>query len=208
LVKYYNRVNRNALLMLRMFGGCVVSYEHLADATDTSWAEPLAAATGMRADRLISARNRRLTPSDQLETLSPMDASATETFLNVDALRGLTIPVSAPALRSWAQQRELQRAGARRGRRWWVRPSIEASALAMALFDRRVPWYGRALAVVCIVAYALAPVDPIPDRLPVIGHLDDVIVTAFAIWLFSRLVPASVIRELRSAAAARLGVLL
>ena len=76
----------------------------------------------------------------------------------------------------------------------------------MALFDRRVPWYGRALSVACILAYAIAPVDPIPNRLPVIGHLDDLILAAFAIWLFSRLVPTRVSRELRSAAAARLGV--
>lgn len=92
------------------------------------------------------------------------------------------------------------------GRPWWVRPSIEASAFAMALFDRRVPWYGRALSVACILTYAIVPVDPIPNRLPVIGHLDDLILAAFAIWLFSRLVPTGVSRELRSAAAARLGV--
>lgn len=208
LAKYYNRVYRNALLSLHIFGGCVVSHEQLTGAADTSWAVPLATATGLPADRLVSARNRRLKPSERFAIASSMDASTTETFSKLDAIRGLTIPPSAQALRSWAQKQagaDPQR-GARRGRRWWVRPSIEASALAMALFDRRVPWYGRALAIVCILAYALAPVDPIPDRFPVVGHLDDVIVSAFAIWLFSRLVPASVIRELRSAAAARLGV--
>ncbi len=101
LVKYYNRVNRNALLFLRMFGGCVVSYEPLSDLDDTSWANPLASATGLSADQLIAARNRRLRGSARRDDPQPLDASTAETFASLDALRGLAIPPSEPALRSW-----------------------------------------------------------------------------------------------------------
>jgi hypothetical protein len=101
LVKYYNRVNRNALLLLRMFGGCVVSYEALSDPSDKSWADPLAAVTGLPANQLIAARSRRLRSADRRDEPQPLDASAAETFASLDALRGLAIPPSAPAFRSW-----------------------------------------------------------------------------------------------------------
>ena len=101
LVKYYNRVNRNALLLLRMFGGCVVSYEPLSDVHDASWAQPLAAATGLPVDGLIAARNRRLRGPARRDEPQSLDASASETFASLDALRGLAIPASAQALRSW-----------------------------------------------------------------------------------------------------------
>lgn len=114
LVKYYNRVNRNALLLLRMFGGCVVSYEPLSDLDDTSWAYPLAAATGLPADRLIAARNRRLRGSARRDDPQPLDVSTAETFASLDALRGLAIPPSAPALRSW--RAKMEPADAPRGR--------------------------------------------------------------------------------------------
>jgi hypothetical protein len=111
LVKYYNRVNRNALLLLRMFGGCVVSYEPLSDMHDMSWAHPLAIATGLSADGLVAARNRRLRGSARRDEPQPLDATTSETFANLDALRGLAIPPSAQALRSWrgrASQSEIR----------------------------------------------------------------------------------------------------
>jgi len=111
LVKYYNRVNRNALLLLRMFGGCVVSYEPLSDLDDTSWALPLAAATGLPVEELVAARNRRLRGSARRDAPQPLDASADETFASLDALRGLAIPPSAPALRSW--RAKVEHAGSR-----------------------------------------------------------------------------------------------
>jgi hypothetical protein len=101
LAKYYNRVNRNALLFLRMFGGCVVSYEALSDTNDTSWADPLAAATGLPAGQLVSARNRRLRGPARRDAPQPLDAGAEETFASLDALRGVAIAPSAQALRSW-----------------------------------------------------------------------------------------------------------
>ncbi len=104
LVKYYNRVNRNAILLLRMFGGCVVGYEALSDPSDMSWADPLAAATGLPANQLIAARDRRRRSASRRDEPQPLDASTAETFASLDALRGLVIPPSAPALRSWHGQ--------------------------------------------------------------------------------------------------------
>ena len=45
----------------------------------------------------------------------------------------------------------------------------------LAILDRRTPWYAKALGG-CVVAYALSPIDLIPDPIPVIGYLDDLIV--------------------------------
>jgi hypothetical protein len=101
LVKYYNRVNRNALLLLQTFGGCVVGYDALSDPRDISWVDPLAAATGLPADKLIAAREHRLRFKSRRDKTQPLDASTAETFANLDALRGLAVPPSAPAIRSW-----------------------------------------------------------------------------------------------------------
>jgi len=101
LVKYYNRVNRNALLFLRMFGGCVVGYEAVSDTADTSWANPLATATGLPADQLIAARNRRLRGPVRRDERQPLDAGAEDIFASLEALHGLAIAPSAQALRSW-----------------------------------------------------------------------------------------------------------
>lgn len=57
------------------------------------------------------------------------------------------------------------------------------------------------LLCVFVVAYALSPIDLIPDFIPVLGYLDDVILLPCLIWLAVRLVPASVLNECRSMAA-------
>jgi uncharacterized membrane protein YkvA (DUF1232 family) len=60
-----------------------------------------------------------------------------------------------------------------------------------AIRDPRTPWYARALAVV-VVAYALSPIDLIPDFVPVLGYLDDLILVPLGIALVLRLIPADV----------------
>jgi uncharacterized membrane protein YkvA (DUF1232 family) len=74
-------------------------------------------------------------------------------------------------------------------------------AIYLAARDPRVPWYARALALL-IAAYAVSPVDLIPDFIPVLGHLDEVILIPLGIWLLLRLIPADVLEEHRRAAAA------
>ncbi len=76
-------------------------------------------------------------------------------------------------------------------------------ALYLAVRDPRVPWYVKALAA-ATAAYALSPIDLIPDFIPVLGYLDDVILLPALIALTVRLVPAEVMADLRRQADARL----
>ncbi len=76
-------------------------------------------------------------------------------------------------------------------------------ALYLAARDPRVPWYAKALALVT-AAYALSPIDLIPDFIPIIGLLDDLVLIPLAILLCVRLIPAFVMAELRVLADERL----
>src|SRR5260221_2141969 len=72
-------------------------------------------------------------------------------------------------------------------------------AIALAVRDPRVPWYAKAVGA-CIVAYALSPIDLIPDFIPVIGYLDDLVLVPLGLLLMLRLIPAEVLAEHRAAA--------
>ena len=63
--------------------------------------------------------------------------------------------------------------------------------------DPRTPWYARAVLAVT-VAYAVSPVDLIPDFIPVLGHLDDLVIVPCGLWLAARLVPRPVWEEHRA----------
>lgn len=80
------------------------------------------------------------------------------------------------------------------------RLKLEVHALYLASRDHRVPWHARALAVV-IVAYAFSPIDLIPDPIPVLGYLDDLILIPLGIALVIKLIPAEVLQECREKAA-------
>jgi len=73
-------------------------------------------------------------------------------------------------------------------------------AVALAMRDPRVPWYAKALGA-CVVAYALSPIDLIPDFIPVIGYLDDLVLVPLGLLLMLRLIPAEILAEHRAAAA-------
>ena len=75
----------------------------------------------------------------------------------------------------------------------------ETLAIYLACKDSRVPWYARALAAV-VVAYALSPIDLIPDIIPVIGYLDDLILVPLGIALVVRMIPPDVLAECREKA--------
>ncbi len=77
----------------------------------------------------------------------------------------------------------------------------EVQALILAAKDPRVPWVARALAVV-IIAYALSPIDLIPDFVPILGHLDDLILIPLGVALVIRLIPPAVLAECRERARA------
>src|SRR5579859_5377671 len=70
-------------------------------------------------------------------------------------------------------------------------------ALYLAVRDPRTPWYARAVAA-AVLAYALSPLDLIPDFIPVIGYLDDLIVVPLGIALALRLIPEQVMSECRA----------
>lgn len=71
--------------------------------------------------------------------------------------------------------------------------------LYLASRHPRTPWYGRVLAIL-VVGYALSPIDLIPDPIPVLGYLDDLILLPLGIWLTLRLIPDDVWVECEAAA--------
>ncbi len=72
----------------------------------------------------------------------------------------------------------------------------EVTALGLAVQDPRTPWYARVLAV-AVIAYALSPIDLIPDFIPILGYLDDLILVPAGIALVIRLIPAEVMADAR-----------
>jgi len=74
-------------------------------------------------------------------------------------------------------------------------------AIAFAIRDPRVPWYAKAVGA-CVVAYALSPIDLIPDFVPVLGYLDDLVLVPLGLLLVLRLIPADILAEHRVTAAA------
>jgi uncharacterized membrane protein YkvA (DUF1232 family) len=76
----------------------------------------------------------------------------------------------------------------------------ETYAVYLACRDPRVPWYGRVLAA-CVVGYAFSPIDLIPDPVPVLGYLDDLILIPLGIAIVLRIIPPEVMAECREKAA-------
>jgi uncharacterized membrane protein YkvA (DUF1232 family) len=72
-------------------------------------------------------------------------------------------------------------------------------ALYLAGRDPRVPWYAKAVAV-AVAAYALSPIDLIPDFIPVLGQLDELVVLPLGILLAVKLIPPEIMAEHRAAA--------
>jgi uncharacterized membrane protein YkvA (DUF1232 family) len=84
----------------------------------------------------------------------------------------------------------------------WARSlKRDAHAIFLAARDPRTPWYAKALAI-CVAGYALSPIDLIPDFVPVLGYLDEVVILPLGILAVVRLIPSEVMAESRAAAAA------
>jgi uncharacterized membrane protein YkvA (DUF1232 family) len=84
------------------------------------------------------------------------------------------------------------------------RLKAEVYGLYYAARDPRTPWYAKALAA-GIVAYALSPIDLIPDFVPVLGYLDDLILIPLGISLTLKLIPGEVLSESRARARESMG---
>jgi uncharacterized membrane protein YkvA (DUF1232 family) len=77
----------------------------------------------------------------------------------------------------------------------------DVHALYLASRDPRIPWYAKVIAIV-VAGYALSPIDLIPDFIPVVGYLDDVIIVPLGALLVIRLIPPDIMAEHRDLAAA------
>lgn len=82
---------------------------------------------------------------------------------------------------------------------WAKRVKRDGITLWFAGKNPKTPWYAKALGVF-VVAYALSPIDLIPDFIPVLGYVDDVLLLPGLIWLTIRLLPSEVLRECRDQA--------
>jgi uncharacterized membrane protein YkvA (DUF1232 family) len=80
--------------------------------------------------------------------------------------------------------------------------NTEAHAIHLAAKDPRTPWYAKAL-IFFVVAHTFSPIDLIPDFIPVLGYLDDLVITPGGLWLAVRLIPPEVLAEARVTAAGR-----
>ena len=78
----------------------------------------------------------------------------------------------------------------------------EIFVLYLAARDPRTPWYAK-LVVVCVVAYALSPIDLIPDFIPILGYVDDLLLLPLGIYLALRMIPPEILAECRAKAAAK-----
>lgn len=87
---------------------------------------------------------------------------------------------------------------------WARRLKRYVVALWIAAGDPRVPWYAK-LAAGSVAAYALSPVDLIPDFIPVLGYLDDVILVPLGVMLVIKLIDPTLMSEFRERAAEREG---
>ena len=82
----------------------------------------------------------------------------------------------------------------------WARAlKRDVVALWLAARDPRIPWHAKALAG-AVAAYALSPIDLIPDFIPVLGYLDDLLIVPAGIWLAVRMIPTPLMAELRERA--------
>jgi uncharacterized membrane protein YkvA (DUF1232 family) len=87
-----------------------------------------------------------------------------------------------------------------RGIKAWARLlKREVHAIYLAAQSPRVPWYTKWLAMV-VAGYALSPIDLIPDFIPILGYVDDLIIVPLGIWLVLSLIPEEVMTACRARA--------
>jgi uncharacterized membrane protein YkvA (DUF1232 family) len=88
------------------------------------------------------------------------------------------------------------------GLKAWARSlRRDTHAVWLAARDPRTPWYAKALAL-AVAGYALSPIDLIPDFIPILGYLDDLILLPVGLWLVLRMIPPDVLAEHRATATA------
>ena len=86
-------------------------------------------------------------------------------------------------------------------KRWARKLKTETYALYLAYRDPRTPWYAKVFAAL-IVGYVFSPIDPIPDFIPVVGLLDEMVVVPIGVWIAAKMVPREVFEECQEKARA------
>jgi uncharacterized membrane protein YkvA (DUF1232 family) len=81
---------------------------------------------------------------------------------------------------------------------------VETYTLYLAYKDPRVPWYAKVFAA-CVVGYAFSPIDLIPDFIPILGYLDDLVLVPLGITRAIKMIPQTVLDECRENAQEALG---
>jgi uncharacterized membrane protein YkvA (DUF1232 family) len=76
---------------------------------------------------------------------------------------------------------------------------VEVYAIYLAYKDPRVPWYAR-IFTACVVGYAFSPIDLIPDPIPILGYLDDLVLIPLGVMLAIKMIPPVVLAECRDRA--------
>jgi uncharacterized membrane protein YkvA (DUF1232 family) len=89
----------------------------------------------------------------------------------------------------------------KRAKRWARIVRRDVHAVYLASRDPRVPWYTKALAI-SVTGYALSPIDLIPDFIPILGLVDDLIIVPLGILLAVKLIPPDIMAEHRATALA------
>ena len=82
---------------------------------------------------------------------------------------------------------------------WAKRIKQDVLALWIAASDPRTPWQAKVVAA-SVAAYALSPIDLIPDFIPILGHLDDLLIVPLGILLAVKMVPTELMGEFRDRA--------
>jgi uncharacterized membrane protein YkvA (DUF1232 family) len=90
----------------------------------------------------------------------------------------------------------------KRAKRWIHAAERDVIAIGLAARDPRVPWVVKVLALM-VLAYVLSPIDLIPDFIPVLGLLDDLLIVGLGVWLVIAMTPPGVMAEHREAAGKR-----
>jgi uncharacterized membrane protein YkvA (DUF1232 family) len=93
--------------------------------------------------------------------------------------------------------------GIERWKHWAKHLQGEVYALYLAYRHPRVPWYAKVFAA-CVVGYAFSPIDLIPDFIPVLGYLDDLVLIPLGVALALRMIPQPVLDQCRERARERL----
>jgi len=90
-----------------------------------------------------------------------------------------------------------------RARAWAARMRRETVAVYLAIRDPRTPWIARMVGAL-VVAYAASPIDLVPDFVPILGLVDDLLIVPAGLWLTVRLIPQEILDEARARADAEL----